>query len=113
LYSDTNIQANILNEQFKGAFTTEDTTTMPNKGQSPHSTMPEIKINTIGVIKLLKSINPHKTTGPYDIPAHFLNNLSEELSPFLSFFFQLSIDNGNIPVDWKQSNVVPIFKKGR
>jgi hypothetical protein len=84
---------------------------MPNKGQSRHPTMPEIKINTIGVIKLLKSINPHKTTGPDNIPAHFLNNFSEELSPFLSFFFQLSIDNGNIPVDWKQANVVPIFLK--
>jgi hypothetical protein len=42
----------------------------------------------------------------------FIYNLSEELSPFLSVFFQLSIDNGNIPVDWKQANVVPIFKKG-
>jgi hypothetical protein len=31
------------------AFTTEDTTTMPSKGQSPHPTMPEIKINTNGV----------------------------------------------------------------
>jgi hypothetical protein len=112
LYSDTNIQANILNEQFKSAFTTEDTTTMPSKGQSPHPTMPEIKVNTNGVIKLLKCINLHKATGPDNIPAHFLNNLSEELSPFLSFFFQLSIDSGNIPVDWKQANVVPIFKKG-
>ena len=36
LYSDTNIQANIVNEQFKRAFTTEDTTTMPYKGQSPN-----------------------------------------------------------------------------
>jgi hypothetical protein len=38
---------------------------------------------------------------------HFLNNLS----PFLSFFFQLSIDKSNIPVDWRQANVVTIFKK--
>ena len=70
--------------------------------------MPEIKINTNCVIKLLKSINPHKATGPDNIPANFLNNLSEELSQFLSFFFQLSIDNDNIPVDRKQANVVPI-----
>ena len=70
MYSDTNIQSNILNEQLKGAFKTEDTTTMPNKGQSPHPTMPEIKINTNGVIKLLISINPHQATGPDNIPAH-------------------------------------------
>jgi hypothetical protein len=70
LYSDTNIQSNILNEQLRGAFKTEDTTTMPNKGQSSHPTMPEIKINTNGVIQLLKSINPHQATGPDNIPAH-------------------------------------------
>jgi hypothetical protein len=52
------------------AFTTEDTTTMPSKGQSPHPTMPEIKINPNGEIKLLKSIDPHKATGPDNIPAH-------------------------------------------
>jgi hypothetical protein len=56
----------------KKPLTTEDTTTMPNKGQSPHPTMPEIKINTIGVIKLLKSINPHTTTGPDNILRCFL-----------------------------------------
>ena len=74
--------------------------------------MPEIKINTNGVIQLLKSINPHKATGLDNIPAYFLDNLSEELSPFIWFFFQLSSDNDNIPVDWKQTNVVPIFFKG-
>jgi hypothetical protein len=41
--------------------------------------------DTNGEIKLLKSIDPHKATGPDNIPAHFLNNSSEELSPFQSF----------------------------
>ena len=44
LYSHTNIQANILHEQFKSTFTTDDTTTMPDKGQSSHPTTPEIKM---------------------------------------------------------------------
>ena len=98
----------LQNKNNLSAFTTEDTTIMPNKGQNPHPTMPEIKINTNGEIKLLKSIDPHKATGPDNAPAHFLNNLSKELSPFLSFVFQLSIGNGNISVYWKQANVVPI-----
>ena len=59
---------------------------MPDKGQSSHAR------NKDGVIKLLKSVNLHKATGLDNLPAHFLNNWLEELSPFLSFFFQLSID---------------------
>ena len=44
LYSHTNIQANILHEKFKSTFTTDDTTTMPDKSQSSHPTTPEIKM---------------------------------------------------------------------
>lgn len=112
LYSDPNVQSNILNEQFKSAFTCEDTSNMPDKGSSPYPTMPDIKVNTNGLIKMLKNINPHKATGPDNIPAYFLKNLAEEIAPFLEYFFQKSIDSGNIPTDWKQANVVPIFKKG-
>ena len=112
LYSEPNTQANILNEQFKKAFTTEDTSSMPNKGTSPHPTMPDIFISNNGLLKLLKNLNPHKATGPDNLPAYFLHNFAEELSPFLTFFFQKSIDTGKIPNDWKQANVVPIFKKG-
>lgn len=112
LYSESHTQAEILNKQFKSAFTAEDTTSMPNKGPSPYPTMPDITINNNGLIKILKSLNTHKATGPDNIPAYFLNNLSEEISPFLTKFFQKSINNGEIPNDWKQANVVPIFKKG-
>ena len=58
----------ILHEQFKSTFTTDDTTTMPDKGQSSHAR------NKDGVIKLLKSVNLHKATGLDNLPAHFLNN---------------------------------------
>ncbi|XP_071177608.1 uncharacterized protein [Mytilus edulis] len=105
LYSEPNTQANILNEQ--KAFTTEDTSSMPNKGTSPHPTMPDIFISNKGLLKLLKNLNPHKATGPDNLPAYFLHNFAEELT----FFLQKSIDIGKIPNDWKQANVVPNFKK--
>ena len=37
LYSEPNTQANILNEQFKKAFTTEDTSSIPNKSPSHYA----------------------------------------------------------------------------
>ena len=85
---------------------------MSNKGTSPHPTMPDIFISNNGLLKLLKNLNPHKATGPDNLPAYFLHNFAEELSPFLTFFFQKSIDTGKIPNNWKQAYVVPIFKKG-
>ena len=73
--------------------------------------MPNICINTNGKTKLLENINPHKATGPDNIPAMCFNKFSEELSPFLQFFFQKSINDVKIPEDWKQASVVQIFKK--
>jgi hypothetical protein len=30
----------------------------------------------------------------------------------MSLFFQASVNQGSIPDEWKEANVVPIFKKG-
>ena len=64
---------------------------MPDKGPSPIPTMPDINVCCNGVIKLLKNINPHKATGPDNIPPHFLNKFLEKLSTFMTFFFQMSL----------------------
>jgi hypothetical protein len=47
-------------EQFQSVYTKENTSTMPDKGQSKYPSMKDIVINTKGVFKLLKDLNPHK-----------------------------------------------------
>ena len=37
---------------------------------------------------------------------------AEELSPMLAFIYQQSLDNSEIPNDWKESLVTTIHKKG-
>ena len=37
---------------------------------------------------------------------------AEELSPALVKLYQHSIDVGEVPQEWRDANVVPIFKKG-
>ena len=65
-----------------------------------------------GVQKLLDGLNIHKASGPDGIPSRLLKELSKELAPVFALFFQASIDQGVLPDEWKEANVVPIFKKG-
>ena len=34
------------------------------------------------------------------------------MAPLLTFIFQSSLDQGQLPQDWKSANVIPIYKKG-
>jgi hypothetical protein len=77
---------------------------LPSKGPSPHPTMPNIQVNSNGIKKLLKGLNIHKATGPDAIPTRFLHDYAEELAPIMTFIFQLSLDTGNIPDDWREAN---------
>ena len=111
LYSDTPAKADILNNQFRSVFTKEDFDNLPSKGPSPHPTMPNLQVNSNGIKQLLKGLNIHKATGPDAIPTSFLHDYAE-LAPIMTFIFQLSLYTGNIPVDWREANMVALFKKG-
>ena len=112
-YSDSMTKAYILNEQFSSVFNkNEDKTTIKNKGSSPFPSMDPFTVSTEGVQKLLDGLNIHKASGPDGIPSRLLKELSKELAPVLALFFQASIDQGVLPEEWKEANVVPIFKKG-
>ena len=51
-------------------------------------------------------------TLPDKIPISILNRNCSVIAPILTVIYQQSIDSGAIPSDWKNANVVPIFKKG-
>ena len=57
LVSDLQEEAEILNNQFSSAFTSENTAA-PSLGTSPHPQMPDIEVTTGGVHKLLSFLNP-------------------------------------------------------
>ena len=109
---DTATRADILNDQFRSVYTKEDMNTMPDTGPSPHPSMPRITFRTPGIAKLLHSLNPYKAAGPDCIPTHILKIASDQIAPVLSRIFQKSYNSGILPSDWKDANIVPIYKKG-
>ena len=60
----------------------------------------------------IKNLKPHKAAGPDDISARILKENAVQLAPALSHLFQASLNQGQVPEDWKSANVAAIFKKG-
>ena len=111
--TDSVDKANMLNDQFTSVFNKdEDLTTIKDKGHSPYPDMAPIHIFPAGVYKLLSTLDMHKATGPDGLQARLLKELAAELTPVFTVLFQASVNQGLIPDDWKEADVVPIFKKG-
>ncbi len=72
-----------------------------------------ITISVAGVTELLLKLKARKVSDPANIPARVLKGLAEPLSPCLSAFFPLSLQRGEVPMDWKNAFVAPIFKNYR
>ena len=111
IYTGSKDKANILNNQFCSVFNKdEDTTTIPDLG-TPFPSINRIEVTANGVIKLLKKINPHKATGPDNIPARLLKELADSLGPMLTILYQASLDSGTLPEIWKSATISAIFTR--
>ena len=74
--------------------------------------MPSISPLTVhveGVAQLLTSIQPHKASGPDNLPARFLKEVAYEIASVLSIVFQASLDQGHLTNIWRTAAVVPIY----
>ncbi|KAK4826582.1 hypothetical protein QYF61_010217 [Mycteria americana] len=64
------------------------------------------------VSNLLHHLDTHKSMGPDGIHPRVLRELAEMLTEPLLILCQQSWLTGEVPVDWRLANVMPIYKKG-
>ena len=123
LTTDPDEKSNILNSQFQSAFSPQNPLkllqlckqtlwNLPGEIKRKFAPMPEFDISSNGVEKLLKNLKPHKAAGPDKINPLVLQKLSKTAAPILQTIFTRSLRTGQVPLDWKKANVVPIYKKG-
>ena len=112
IHTDSEIKANILNNQFVSVFTEEDRLPLPNLSGEPIPNITQLSVEVEGVLSLLINIDPHKATGPDNIPPRLLRETAYQMAPLLTFIFQSSLDQGKLPADWKLANITPLYKKG-
>ena len=103
-HNDNETKANILNTYFASAFSTPgDKDILLNLSQIDN--IGDIIVEERGIHKLLTNLKPNKASGPDDIPARLLKELSNELSPIFKILFQASLNQGRVPKVWKEANV--------
>ena len=90
-------------------FTKEDTANIPTLTGQPGPALPPLNIDVKGVEKLLSRIKVTKASGPDEIPNIILQEMSTELAPPLAMIFNMSITSGQLPEDWRNANISPIF----
>ena len=56
-------------------------------------------------------MNDNKSPGVDVIPPKLLLEIVEQISIPLAAVFNLSLEEGIVPLDWKEVNIIPLFKK--
>jgi len=54
------------------------------------------------VRSLLDTLDPYKATGPDNITTQLLKETAKQMAPILT---QASLDQGNLPFNWKTTNI--------
>ena len=112
LFSGAKDKADILGRQYESVYTHEDVSSIPEPVGEPFPPMKELQISDEGVTKLLREVNPNKASGPDSIPARILKELADEIAPLLTKIFNKSLEQSEVPADWRKANVTAIYKKG-
>ena len=85
---------------------------MPDLPPAQYRPMNSITVTSNGVLKALQRLNPSKAAGPDNIQSRILKTSAEEIAPVLASLYQQTLQQGDIPQDWRNANVIPIYKKG-
>ena len=64
------------------------------------------------ITKKIKKMKDNKSPGVDGIPPKMLKEIVEQISTPLAKVFNLSLEEGIVPSEWKEANITPLFKEG-
>ena len=109
--SDNLEKANYFNDQFSSVFQQDDQTSL-NLVDKTSIHLENICISTEDIVSALAILKSKASNTPDQIPPIFLKNAGPALIHVLKQLFQASLDNGDLPLEWKTALVNPVHKKG-
>ena len=102
-------KADILNNYFTSCFN-QHVTPVPAVSITAGECPPDILCTVEEVGCLVLSLDISKANGPDAVSVRMLKKTAHAIAPSVTALFNLSIQTGHIPCDWKLSQVVPIPK---
>jgi len=67
---------------------------------------------TVDAVKVrLAGLREDKSPGADDLSPRLLKVISKEIARPVAVLFNQSMNEGDVPLDWKTANVTPIFKQ--
>ena len=110
------LMAEDLNGYFSLVFTKKDISSLPvadAKFQGAKSDyLGPLVVTPELVAKKIKAMKDNKSPGVDGIPPKLLMETVEQISIPLARVFNLSLKEGVVPFEWKEANIIPLFKKG-
>ena len=105
----------VLNEYFSSVFTIEDISSLPVpftkfEGNKPEH-LRQLFITPEMIAKKIKKMKDNKSPGVDGILPKLLKEIVEQISTQLAKVFNLSLEEGIVPSEWKEANITPLFKK--
>ena len=64
------------------------------------------------IAKKIKKMKDNKSPGVDGIPPKLLKEIVDQISTPLANLFNLSLEEGIVPSEWKEANITPLYKKG-
>ena len=109
--------AEVLNEYFTSVFTTEDISslTVPfvkfEGNKSEH--LGQLFVTPEMIAKKIKKTKDNKSPGVEWIPSKLLKEIVEQISTPLAKVFNLSLQEGIVPSEWKEETLHRYLRKDR
>ena len=101
---------------FSSVFTREDTSSIPVpetkfKG-SEGERLGQLVVTPEVVVSKINNMKENKSPGVDGLSPKILKETVEQISTPLAHVFNMSLQEGIVPLEWKEANIIPLFKKG-
>ena len=106
-------KAEVFNTFFALVFSQKENDTQVGENEAENTGKGiDCRIEKEVIQQYLATLNEIKSPGPDELHSRVLKELAEEISEPLAIIFEKSWRTGEVPMDWRKANMVPIFKKG-
>ncbi|CAH8652546.1 unnamed protein product [Schistosoma bovis] len=106
-------KAEVMADYFGAVFTQEPPLEKePNPITESTNQLLTVDFDQNDVLKTLSTLNMEKSTGPDELHPKILRHIAQYIAIPLTVIFKMSLDQGVLPMDWKDAIVTPIHKTG-